>query len=372
MQAIDNFIVKSMRGDLRQGGTLVTALIEGETDALEFGHNVRLVGKAYADFDDMAYREIFNGHVLKTPPFSFETYTSQADISLGTANYLMRAGALQDIAFTEQSVPANDHQIAPTMRISSCFSHIVESHCNFIYNATSTPDGIIFSQDIDTSDTAIARLNIRKSNNFWNVLMAQLGGGEEGGVQFYRPYLRRNNELVYQAAPLFLASPPTAKGTLTKDHIRGTVKATIHNADEDRVGQAQIVAVQSSNQVLEAKYPATQPCDGKIIVKDRGIWSDSQARADTLAQNLYEWLTRPYTLNLNVDPGLILFGDDGQGLDIGDRVTVTYDGPAEDSISGAGVHLALNAQDFWVYKYGITYDWRTKTGTGTLELEADN
>lgn len=373
MQTLDNFIINQISGDLRQGGVLVTGTVFGDTDLLQFGDNVRLIGKAFAGSDDLVFREIFNGHVLETPDYQFDAFTSQATVRLGTANYLMQGGTLQDIAFTEQGSPANDHQIAATMRISSCFSHIVESHCNFIYNATSAPDGIIFNTNIDTSDTALARLNVRKDNNFWNALTNKLGGGEEGGVQFYRPYFTRSNKLVYQAAPLFLASPPTSKGTLTKEHIRGTVRVTIRNAKpQERTGQTQITAVKSSNEVLEAKYPTTQPGDGRIVTKDSGVWADTQARANTLAQNLYEWLTRPYTLTVEVDPGLILFADDGQGIDIGDKIAITYDGPTEDTATGASVDLNLSAQAFWVYGWSINYDNDNKSAKGFLELESDN
>jgi hypothetical protein len=373
VETINNFITKSISGDLRQGGTVVTGTIDGDTDLLQFGDNIRLTGKSFADFDDPSNRQIFNGHVLETPDFSFDPFSSQASLRIGTANELLRGGTLQDIAFTEQGSPANDHQLAATMRISTCFTHIVEHHCNFIFHATRAPDGIIFDTDIDTADTALTRMNVHKDNNFWNALVNKLGGGEEGGVQFYRPYFTRANKLVYQPAAPFQGSPPSSKGTLTKEHLRGRVRVNVRNAKpRERTGQVNIVAVGGDNVFYEAKFPTAQPGDGKIIVKDSGIWADSQARADILAQNAYDWLTRPYTLNVEVDAGLILFGDDGQGLDIGDKITVTYNGPAEDSVTGAGVHLNLSAQAFWVYKYGVTYNPNTKSAKGTLELEADN
>ena len=155
--------------------------------------------------------------------------------------------------------------------------------------------------------------------------------------------------------------------------MRGKVRVNIRNAKaQERTGQVNIVAVSGDNTFLEAKFPLLQPGDGRVVVKDSGIWADTQARADVLAQNVYDWLTRPYTLNVEVDPGLILFGDDGTGLDIGDKIAVTYDGPAEDTATGAGVHLNLSAAVFWVYQYGVPYDADGKAGKGTLELESDN
>lgn len=373
METNTRLIVKSIVGDLRQGGSLATVGIDGDTDAVAEGRNVRLLGRSFAGgTDTLGFAEIFNGHVLATPSFTFDAFTSQAQAQVGTANYLMRAGHLQGIGFVSDATPANSHQIA-NMTIADCFEHIIDAHCNFIFNATTMPDGIITEEDIDTSDTAVGRLNVHKSQNFWNALVSQLGGGEEGGVQFYRPYFDRKNKLYYQPAPHFLATPPTTRGTITKDHIRGKPQVTVRNsAPGERVGQVQIVAVQSSNSVLTAKYPASQPGDGKIVVKDSGIWADTQGRADTLAQNLYEWLTRPYTIKIEVDPGVILFADDGLGIDIGNKVTVNYDGPTEDTATGAGMHINFSNQDFFVYRYSVTYDPVRKMGRGTLELEADN
>lgn len=369
MQITNKLIIQSITGDLRQGGSIVNAVVDGDTDLLEYGRNVRLMAKSYSDFDDADYREFFNGHVLGTPSYSFDPFTSQATVSIGTANYLMSNGQLQYIGFTEQASPANDHQIAPTMRISSCFSHIIERHCNFVFNATTMPDGIIVDTDIDTADTAIARINV-KNKNFWGALSNQLGGGEEGGVQFYRPWFNRKNKLFYQSV---LAQSSTSKGTLTKEHLRGRVQVRVLNATtQDQVGQVQLVAHKSDQTQLTSKFPTTQPGDGQIVVKDSGIYADTQARLDVLSQGFYEWLTRAYTLTVEVDPGLILFGDDGNGLDLGDKVAVTYDGPAEDTATGAGVDLDLTAQAFWVYGYTVNFDTENMAASGTLTLEADN
>ena len=369
----NKIIVNGIEGDLRQGGWKVSGRIDGDTDLTSAGQNLRLMGKSNAGRDDTEYREIFNGHMLHVADFGYDTFGSETAFVAGTANYLMQGVSVQDIAFTEQGSPANDHQIAATMRLSSIFNHITQRHCNFIFNATETPDGIIFNTDINTSDTAITRFNFRENPNLWNALVQQLGGGEEGGVQFFRPFCKRTNELVYQGASLFRSPALTSKGTLTKEHLRGKVRVKVRNSKpSERVGQVQIVANASANLKYEAKFPATQPADGRIIVKNNGIWADSQARADTLAQSLYEWLTRPYTLTVDVDPGLVLFGDDGEGLDLGDALAVTYDGPTEDTATGAGVHLNLSAVKFYVYKVTIRYDADGRIGKCTMGLEADN
>ena len=109
--------ITSIVGDIRQGGTIVSGRIDGDTDALSYGDNLRLMGKSNSDFDDPVWREFFNGHILEDPDYEFDALESHLTFRAGTANYLMK-GRIQDVAFTEQSVPANDHQIAPTMRLS--------------------------------------------------------------------------------------------------------------------------------------------------------------------------------------------------------------------------------------------------------------
>jgi hypothetical protein len=251
METINSLIVKSIRGDLRQGGSLVDGTIDGDTDLLASGDNVRLLGRSFADFDDMAFREYFNGHVLEDPDYNFDAFTSRAGVQIGTANYRM-IGRLQAIGFTEQASPANDHQIAPTMRISSCFTHAIERHCNFIFDATTMPDGIVTETDIDTSDTALAQFNARGGNNFWQALVNQYSGGEEGGVQFYRPYFNRLNKLFSQPAAPFQTSPPASKGTLTKEHLRGRIRVVIRNAKQ--VDQTGLASFQHSSQRLAGSW----------------------------------------------------------------------------------------------------------------------
>lgn len=369
MQENTRLVLQSLNGNIRQGGSIAQFRLNGDTDAIQYGDNIRLMGKSNSDFDDPVYREFFNGHALETPSYQFDPFTSGLTFRAGTANYLMR-GRIQDVAFTEQSVPANDHQIAPTMRLSSCFSHLMSRHCNFIYNATESPEGIIFSTDYDTADTALTRFNFNESNNMWSALVQQLGGGDDSGVQFFWPYFRRTNEIVYQGAPHTLGL--TSKGTLTKEHLRGQVRVAVRNAKaEDIVGQVQLIAFGGDNASYESVYPTT-PGDGRIVEIKNNLWADSQARLDVMAQNVYEWLTRPYTLTVQVDPALILFGDDGEGLDLGDKLAITYDGPSEDTATGAGVHLNLSAAGFYVYQYSVSFNPDTYQGTGTLTLEADN
>lgn len=365
--------ILSLDGDLKRGGYQVQGQVMGDTDAVTMGQNWRVMGKSLSSFVDPYHREAFNGHVLASPDFSFTRYSSTGQFQAGTADNLLNGEAIQDISFTEQASPANNHQMTG-LTIGLIVQHILQKHCNFIYDATGaagSPDGIITQTDIDTGSTPVEIYNVSKSDSIWRTLQ-QIGGGEENGGEFYRPYFNRHNKFIYRQAPPFLSPKPTSRGTLTKSHIRGTVQVRfVNNQPGERVGQVQITAVKNSTTVYDSVYPANAG-NGKIIRMTSGVWANTQARADVLAERLYKWKTRLYTITLPVDPGLILWGDDGLGLDLGDRLLLTYNGPAEDATTGAGVHLNLNAQSMFVYGINIRYDADNRNGQGTLTLEHDN
>jgi hypothetical protein len=368
-----NLVPLTLNGDIRRGGWLLTGSVGNDTDAVTRGLNIRALGKSLATADAV-YTEYFNAHALADPGFAFSRYKSDARWQAGTADNFLRGEAIQDISFTTQASPANSHEING-LQFADIINHIMQSHTNYILDLTGaagSPDGIISNTDVDTTNsTAIELFIVRASNNLWSTLQ-RIGGGEEGGGEFYRIYFTRQNKLVYQPAPPFVSPQPSAKGTINKNHIRGQVRVAFPNSmPGQRVGQVQLTCVKNSTTVFTTEYPAT-PTDGKILKKKRGVWANSQARADVLSQRLYEWLTRSYTLTLEVDPGLILFGDDGVGLELGDRVLVTYDGPTEDSTTGHGVHLNISAQSMFVYSATVRFDDAGKMATGVLTLEHDN
>lgn len=369
MDITDVFLPQSLNGSLTRGGTIISGQLVGDTDGLEYGRNVQLQGISGAGGSlDPAYRTFFDGHCLTAPDnIQFDKYTSTAMIQIGTMDNLLK-GHLQDIGFTEQASPQNSHQITG-MSIADIVDHILRRHCNAVYHATQTPDGVITDLDVDTTNsTPLTLRNVRKSNHFWRRLQ-ELGGGERAG-EFYRCWFDRRNKFYYQPAPAFFATPPSSKGTLTNEHIRGRVRVKVHNADPaTKIGQVQLYAVSTGTSTYTAEYP-TNWGDGKIHQVSSGVWANNQTRADTLAERVYKWMTRSYSLQVEVDAGLALFGDDGLGLDLGDAVSITYDGTADNG--GAGVHLQLSAAKFYVYGIDVRFNLPRKSARCTLTLEADN
>lgn len=365
----------SLSGDLRRGGWIAQGHVEGDTDLVARYDNWIIDGKSLAEYIDLNWLIAFDGHISGHPDFNFTRYNSQANIMAGTADVFLSGESIQDISFAARSSPANDHE-ATSWDFGEIVTHILQHHCNYVYDATGaagSPDGWLTQFSIDTTNSYTFSPNdhfiVDASASMWRTIQ-QIGGGEEGGGEFYRPYFDRNNKFYYQPAPPFRSL--TSKGTITKDHIKGSVRVNFHNSQPtERVGQVKVSAVGTSTTIYNSTYP-TNPDNGKITEKLSGIWAHSQARTDTLAERLYRWLTRSWTIQIEVDPGLILFGEDGKGLDIGQKVVLTYNGPAEDTATGAGVHLNLSATACFIYGIDIRIDIERKTATGLLTLEHDN
>lgn len=371
-------IPQSLDGDLRRGGWIMTASVQGDTDAVSPGLYLQYLARSLSSYTDPAGRLAFDGYVIGQPDFSYDRYASHVpQVQFGTLDNLLSGGSLQDVSFAVAASPANSHE-ATSWRFSTIIEHILRKHTNFVYSANGSngsPEGPITTLDFDSSSTLFNANGdfyiVNGSDNLWNTLQ-NIGGGEEGGGEFYRIWFNRRNTLRYQPAPPFISPTPTAKGTLNKTNLRGTVQVRYNNtAPGQRVGQVQLVSGIRPGTIFNSQYPAS-PGQGKIVQKKSGVWAQSQARSDLLAQRLYKWLTRPYSLTVQVDAGLALFGDDGRGLDLGDRVLVNYSGSAEDSDTGAGVHLELSNQSMFIYGVQVNFDASNRRATAFLTLEHDN
>lgn len=365
----------SLSGDLRRGGWQLSGSVGGDTDAVRAGLNLRGMGRSLSDWIDLTARQWLNGHVVATPDFSFDRYSSQAQFQVATVDAFLSGLDIQDISFAVVASPSNPHE-ATSWSFSTIIQHILKKHCNAVHSsAGGPPDGVVTTLDFNGTSTTFSTVGdhfiVGHSENLWSTLQ-NIGGGEEGGGEFYRIWCTRRNVIRYQPAPPFISPQPASKGTLTREHIRNTVQVRFNNSQPgQRVGQVQIVAGINPSTIFRAKYPAS-PQRGKIVKKLSGVWAEDQPRANLLAERLYKWLTRSYTLTVEVDPGLVLYGDTGRGLDLGDRLLLTYNGPAEDADTGAGVHLNLSSQSLFVYGVQVNFDAPGGRATAYLTLEHDN
>ena len=173
-------IPQSINASLTRGGVQAVCLIEGDTDAIKKGDNIRLQARSLAGFADNDYRDIFNGWALSDPsPITFGPYGSQATVTVGTSDEMLSGESIQDIGFTYQASPANMHQLNPCT-LAHIVYHCIKDHCNHLKTAD-VVEGIIENVSIDyTGSTDLERFVIRRSDNFWSA-MQTVGGGESGG-----------------------------------------------------------------------------------------------------------------------------------------------------------------------------------------------
>ena len=340
---------------------MINQRVSGDTGVAHLGLNLQLRGKCHNVYSDPDFSHLLDLHVIKNPDFSFERHGSRSIVRSGTVNEFLKKD-LQSISFAAVPSPTNSHE-RTSWNFAEIIEHILRKHTNVIRDdtgANGSPQGWVTNLDFDfTNSTNIEVFIVRKTTNLWSTLQ-RIGGGEQGGGEFYELFARKDDTLVYRPSPMFRSDP--SKITLSKSNIRGTVRV---RQRQQEVGQVELSAVKDSNTVFTSRYPQN-PTEGKVLRKTSGVWADDQARCNLLAQRLYEWHSRPYTLIVPVDPSMILF--DG-GLELSDRVTVQYDGPAESLDTGHGVSLNIN-NDFFIYQIAVNPS--DYGGTGLLTLEYDN
>ena len=348
-------------GDIKRGGWRLTDNIQGETNAIGTGQQRELLAKSGASFVDTTFRQVFNGNAIANPDnIQFDRYTSQTNVICGTGNEFLSGEAIQDIGFTSQITPLNDHQIT-NMSLASIVDHIIRRHTNLVFDATAMPDGIVTTLNIDfTNSVKLERYNVSKSQNMWRTLQ-NIGGGESSG-EFYRCWFNKANEFFYQPTPMF--GSETTLGTLDSSMFWNRPRIKLNNNQPGKkIGKVQITAVKNFNTIFTSSFP-NPPGDGKILPSKDGIFAANQAESDLFAQRMFEWLTRPFTVTIGVDPAIIAFE-----VDLGDKVTLDYNGPV-DTVDST-LHIDLSG-DYIVYGARIQFDSRGYFASGSLILEFDN
>jgi len=368
-----NFQLQSINGDLRRGGYIVSVLASDTTNPVVYGQKVRLSGQSLAGgIQDAATTLVGDMYVFQTPPFQFDALTRNVTFQIATADQLLRQGGIQDIPYDQITPSTNPHQIVSPMRFSDILTEAITNHTNFVYDLTDNPHGIIFDFDFETTDTNISHYSLPKSRNFWGTITSKLGGGETGGVQFYRIWFTRRGVMKYQPAPPFISPALTSRADFDKSHIFGRPSVTIREP-KDQISQVRLSSVGASPGVtFNSQFPTSTLGPGSPFEKTSGIWAETQAQTDDYAERVYRWLTRPYTVQIQVDEGLVLWGDDGAGIELGDMVTITYDGPVENAATGGAMYLDWDEEEFFVYGINIAYDNANQVGAATLTLEANN
>ena len=354
-------IPASLVGDIKRGGWRITVNSQADTAAIATGQGFEILAKSGANFYDTAFRQVFNGNAIAAlDNIGFDRYNSQSNVVCGTANEFLSGEAVQDIGFTSQATPLNDHQIT-NLSLALIVDHIMRRHCNIVFDAVNMPDGIVTVMNIDFANSVqLQRYNTSKSQNMWRVIQ-NIGGGESSG-EFYRAWFDKNNSFYYQPSPMF--GTKTSLGTIDKTYIWNKPRVRLNaNQPGKRVGQTNITAIKNFNELFVSKYPSA-PADGKTLPSKDGIFAASQGESDLFAERMYKWLTRPYTVTVQVDPALVAFE-----VDLADKITLSYNGPVDGA--GSGMHLDLSG-DYFIFGASIQFDSSGKFATGSLTLESDN
>ena len=353
MTLINPFTLTSLNGSLTRGGWIASGTLKNGVTALEYGEHVILSGRSGCGWLDANFSLMLDGYTFAgASSVTFDKFSSSASVQMGTPDNLLH-GFVQGIGFTDQASPQNSHQITG-LRISDTVEHILESHVDVIYQ------GIITNLDI-TDSTTVDFINVRESNDMWRRIQ-QMGGGDSLG-ELYNAYFTRDGTFHYK--PAMLISTPASLGTLDSEYIRGRPRII------DRAGNPKNLVSQVDLHTVKAKkanvetfnkiFPAT-PSAGSLLSIKRGVWANSQARTDAMAEAIYTWKNRAYTLSLMVDVGMIF----NEGIDIGQTVTVDYDGALDDG--GSGMSLDISG-DYSVYGIAINVAGGFQAGA-TLTLES--
>lgn len=366
MTLIKELIPQTIVASLSKGGVEATGTIEGDTGLLQRGDYIVLRGMSFAGYRDTEERDVLSGWLTSDPtPIRFDRYSSTVTVKFATSDGLLRGGSVQAISGVETTPQNNAHEWPAPMKISDNIFHVLQDHCNFV-QTTENPNGIIDTWFVDTAGSTQRDVFImRASDNLWSNLQ-RYGGGEKTS-EFFRPWFDRYNTFYYQKAPAFWSTPPTSIGTLHDGLILGQPTINIRNTTPGDITGQVILETKglATNTTYQSQYPASALA-GKIVRTTSGLWASSQADSNEKAQNLFRWLTRPYTMTVQIDPGLLFF-EGGRGIRLADAIDVVYDGPANNN----GLHINLNNK-FYVYGYNVRYDYTRDTATATLTLEADN
>ncbi len=358
MTFINPLILQSMTGSLIRGGWIANGTLRNDVNALKYGDHVIFDGRIGCGWLDPDFTLMMEGHVFSGPSsITFDKFTSSASLQVGTPDNLLH-GYLQGIGFTEQTTPANSHQIT-NMRISDIVEHILKKHCNVVQQPT-TPEGIVTTLDIDDS-TFVDFRNVHESNDLWRRLL-MVGGGDKLG-ELHNIYFTRDGTLRYK--PSLIISPPASLGTLDSEIIRGRPRVIDRQErPKNLISQVDLHTVRAKKDSLETfdtLFPTNQTEGTPLSIK-RGVWANSQARTDAMAEAIYNWNNRAFTLSLMVDIGLIF----AEGVDIGTTVTVDYDGSLDDG--GSGMTLDVSG-DYSIYGINLNFAEGFQAGC-TLTLEA--
>jgi hypothetical protein len=340
-------VLLRIEASMQDGGWRANGSVINEADRLDFYQELEIWYDLYAGAWEGLPRAAFAGHLLPEP-WEKTVQSSRAPWAAYTAQEFMKRGKIQGIFFKDVAVPANQHQING-MTYASIVEHILGQageygHCNLV--AGVWPEGII-TLDIDSANSSEVDEYEVKEGNFWQRLV------EIAEIDRYLIYMSKDNVLHYVPHPMFGASLPTPVFTLGSDWLAEPLRIERRNVEQ--IGQVKLHGVTPRGLQLLGKYP-TNAEPGPIIEKS-GYVATSNALMNTIAERMYKFENRDYTVEARIGSGLGLL------VELLDRVQITYTSAADG--------LTWSAKKFWVHGIAVEILANFMART-TLTLEAEN
>lgn len=336
-------IIGKISGDVEAGGWEASGRVLNDADALDFYQQVLAWFDLYAGGWSDAQRSAFSGHLLPEA-WKRTVQGSDAPWKAFTAQEFMKQGELQGIYFQDvASSPANRHQIID-MTFAAIVYEVLGGHCNLVladdataYDSTlwggsfTTPtfdDGFL-ALNLDFTNSAAVDSYAFKDGKFWSRLK------EIATAEFYQLYVDKTNTLNYVPHPMFGASVPDI--VLTLDDGLLLEPLTIERRNTEAIGQMVLHGTTPGGTQITGTYPA-DPNPGPIMRRG-GYMLDSATDLDAIAQRMYLFETRGYTVTAEIGNGVGLL------LELLERVAITYSS-AQDGIS-------WSSKPFYVHKIDV-------------------
>lgn len=339
-------ILTQISADLDNGGWEASGIVYNDANILKYD---QLIKTWYSLFTQDGWQDIapaFFGH-LRPDPWDKNFQSSEAPWSAYTAHEFLKQGDIQGIFFKDELYPANEHQIT-NMKFSDIVYHILgqtgeTGHCNLV-----TPlyeDGIL-KLNIDSANSASVSSWEIKAGNFWTRLK------EIARAEFYEIYVDKINTLNYIPHPMY-GTLPDKVFTLTDDWLLEPL--TFEKRDNEQIGQYILHGNQPDGTQLTGTYP-TDPNPGPIVKKS-GYLIDNSTDLDTIAERMYLYDTRRYTVTARVGNAVGLL------VELLDRIGITYTSDVD------GIYW--NNEAFYINKINVTVDDNFNASTEFV-LEQEN
>lgn len=247
-----------------------------------------------------------------------------------TSHDLLNLCEIQPVGYAQHPTPTHAHQLT-TLSIPHIVKHMLEGHTNFVYNASSNPDGWVTLNGIDLTagDSTFTRFSVRRGY-IWPII--QKLASDEAKVA----YFDRSDDLYYDYHPMFKSPLPSKVVTLDASMWISITPVP----RQGKTAQIRARGEQDDGTIVEAVYPPVAKGYGRVTPVN--VRCNDPATLAAIAEYEYRWQTRPYDLVVKMK---------ACRLGLGDRVGITFSG-----IAHTGEKIDWHDEDFYVQSVSYAFD----------------